>query len=119
MSGTSLSSSWGGMVTVNKGNVSFDIREVDVKDVPKFTRRGIWSDTGKDILLRLQATTDGKALMLTFNDVATAKTAKVALSRWFWQHRGSGAVSISKRDNRLYITRGANWPGKTEAPPDG
>ena len=101
------------MTTVSKGGMTYDIREVSVSDVPNATRKGVWSEVSADLRLRLDATTDpNRMLMLTFNDIKTADKAKMDVSKWFFDHYGSGTVSVFKRENRVYVQRGPNWPGK-------
>ena len=71
------------MTTVTIGGLSFDVLEVSVTDMPRMTRKGIWSDICHDLLLRLEATTDpNRPLMYTFADVKTTDRAKAGIVQW-------------------------------------
>jgi len=98
------------MTTVTIGGLSFDVLEVSVTDMPRITRKSVWSDVCHDLLLRLEATSDpNRLLMYTFADVKTADRAKAGIVKWLKDNCGPEMVAVFKREKRLYIQRGSKW----------
>jgi hypothetical protein len=82
--------------------VPYAIREVNVATI-KRAPRGKWHDMAKELLLRLQATSPGKALELTFGDETTALNAAVGIRKALKQFGKQSQVQLTRMGRIVYM----------------
>ena len=79
------------------------------------SRTSIYRPLLDELTLRLERTPPKEEIVVTFHSSRHARSAQRTLHRLFVELRGHRTVRIGLRDNKIFVRRGKNWPGKPVA----